>query len=346
MAARHRGHLHDRLVRSRAARSGHRAVSDWAALRPPNDCLTALHASRTTIHAPPPSKRRMDWLSDVRYGFRLFRKSPLFTLIAVGTLALGIGANAAIFSVVDAVVIRALPFADPDRVVMVWEDASFAGFPRNTPAPGNFNEWRRLNRSFEDMAAARGATASLTGDGEPEQVRGRAVTSNFFRVLGVAPQRGRTFTEDEDRAGAQGVVITHRLWQRRYGGDPSIVGRTLLMNDRRHEVIGVMPPSFVFRDREIDYWIPIHLSPAQAVDRGSHYLNVVARLKPGVTPESVRADMAAVTRRVQEQFPSSRRMDIVVVPMKEDTLGNTRLQLIVLMGAATAVLLIACANLA
>ena len=288
----------------------------------------------------------MDWLSDVRYGLRLFRKSPLFTLIAVGTLALGIGANAAIFSVVDAVVIRALPFSDPDRVVMVWEDASFAGFPRNTPAPGNFNEWRRLNRSFEDMAAARGATASLTGDGEPEQVRGRAVTSNFFRVLGVAPQRGRTFTEEEDRTGAQVVVITHRLWQRRYGGDPSIVGRTLLMNDRRHEVIGVMPPSFVFRDREIDYWIPIHFSPAQAADRGSHYLNVVARLNPGVTPESVRADMAAVTRRIQEQFPSSRRMDIVVVPMKEDTLGNTRLQLIVLMGAAAAVLLIACANLA
>ena len=288
----------------------------------------------------------MDWLSDVRYGLRLFRKSPLFTLIAIGTLALGIGANAAIFSVVDAVIIRALPFTDPDRLVMVWEDASFAGFPRNTPAPGNFTEWRRLNRTFEDMAATRGATASLTGDGEPEQVRGRAVTPNFFRVLGVSPQRGRTFTDDEDRTGAHVVVITHGLWQRRYGGDPSIVGRTVLMNDQPHEIIGVMAASFVFRNREIDYWVPIHFTPAQAVDRGSHFLNVVARLKSGVALPAVHADMQAVTRRMKEQFPSSRAMDIVVVPIKEDTLGNTRLELIVLMGAAVAVLLIACANLA
>jgi predicted permease len=288
----------------------------------------------------------MDWLSDIRYGLRLFRKSPLFTLIAIGTLALGIGANAAIFSVVDAVIIRALPFANPERVVMVWEDASFAGFPRNTPAPGNFNEWRRLTRSFEDMAATRGASASLTGDGDPAQVRGRAVTPNFFRVLGVSPQRGRTFTDDEDRTGAQVVVITHGLWQRRYGGDPSIVGRTVLMNDQRYEVIGVMPPRFVFRDRNIDYWIPIHFSPGQAVDRGSHYLNVVARLKPDVPLPAARADMADVTRRMLEQFPSSRGLDTVIVPIKEDMLGNTRLELIVLMGAATAVLLIACANLA
>src|SRR5262245_48117895 len=287
----------------------------------------------------------MDWLSDVRHGLRLFRKSPLFTLIAVGTLALGIGANAAIFSVVDAVVIRALPFADPDRVVMVWEDVTFAGFPRNTPAPGNFNEWRRLNRTFEDMAATRGATASLTGDGTPEQVRGRAVTPNFFKVLGVAPQRGRTFTDEEDRTGAQVVVITHGLWQRRYGGDPSIVGRTILMNDQRYEVIGVMPASFVFRNREIDYWVPIRFTPAQAVDRGSHFLNVVARLKPGVSLQAVKADMEAVTQRMKEQF-SDRVLDIVVVPIKEDTLGTTRLQLIVLMAAAAAVLLIACANLA
>ena len=130
----------------------------------------------------------MDLLADLRYAVRLLRKTPVFTVAAIGTLALGIGANAAIFSVVDAVIIRALPYTDPDRLVMVWEDATFAGFPRNTPAPGNFNEWRRLNRSFEDMAATRGATASLTGDGVPEQARGRRVTPNFFAVLGVAPQ--------------------------------------------------------------------------------------------------------------------------------------------------------------
>jgi len=288
----------------------------------------------------------MDWWADLRYALRLFRKSPLFTLVAVATLALGIGANTVIFSLVDAIIIRALPYADPDRVVMVWEDATFAGFPKNTPSPGNFNEWRRLNRSFTEMAATRGNSASLTGDGEPEQVFGRAVSPNFFQVLGVAPQRGRTFTDEEDTSGAQVVVISHGLWQRRYGGDPDIAGRTVLMNDRRYEVIGVMPPPFVFRSREIDYWIPIHLTAAQAVDRGSHYLNVVARLKDGVTPETLRDDLQSMARRIKEQYGDRRETNLVVVPVKEDILGNTGLELVVLMGAAAAVLLIACANLA
>ena len=288
----------------------------------------------------------MDWLSDLRYGLRLFRKSPLFTLVAVGTLALGIGANAVIFSVVDAVLIRALPYTDPDRVIALWEDATFAGVPKNTPAPGNFNEWRRLNRSFEDMAATRGATASLTGDGEPEQVLGRLVTPNFFSVLGVRPQRGRTFTDEEDRLGAQVVIISHGLWQRRYGGEPSIIGRSVLMNDKRYEVIGVMPRTFVFRDRAIDYWSPIHLSPGQAADRGSHYLNVVARLKAGITLQAMRDDTQSITRRMQEQYPGSRGLGIIALPIKEEMLGNTRIELIVLMCAAVSVLLIACANLA
>jgi predicted permease len=288
----------------------------------------------------------MDWFFDLRYGFRLFRKSPLFTTIAVATLALGIGANAAIFSVVDAVMIRALPFADPDRLVVLWEDASFAGIPKNTPSPGNYNEWRRLNRSFEDIAATRGATSSLTGDGEPEQVLGRLVTANFFSVLGVTPQRGRTFTDEEDRTGAQVVIISHGLWQRRFGGDAAIVGRTILMNDNRYEVVGVMPRSFVFRNREIDFWRPIHLSPAQAADRGSHYLNVVGRLKPGVSLAAMRDDMQAVTRQMQELYPTSRGLTIVPLPVKEDMLGNIGLELVVLMAAAVAVLLIACANLA
>jgi predicted permease len=288
----------------------------------------------------------MDWLSDLRYGLRLFRKSPLFTSIAVVTLALGIGANAAIFSVVDDVMIRALPYADPERLIVLWEDATFAGIPKNTPAPGNVAEWRRLNRSFEDIASTRGATASLTGDGEPEQVLGRRTTANFFSVLGVSPQRGRTFTEEEDRTGAPVVIISHGLWQRRFGGDPSIVGRTILMNDNRYEVIGVMPRSFVFRNREIDYWTPINLSPAQAADRGSHYLNVVGRLKAGVTLQAMRADLQSVTARMQELYPRSRGLDIIALPVKEDMLGTIGTELIVLMAAAVAVLLIACANLA
>src|SRR6185295_17980849 len=155
----------------------------------------------------------MDQLwADVRYSLRLLRKAPVFTIVAVAILALGIGANTALFAIVDAVLLRPLPYADPDRVVMVWEDSSFAGFPKNTPAPGNVLEWRQLNRSFVDIASTRGVNASLTGDGPPEQVLGRGVSPNFLAVLGVTPQLGRSITDEEDRKGAQVVMISHRLW--------------------------------------------------------------------------------------------------------------------------------------
>lgn len=287
------------------------------------------------------------FLSDVRYAFRLFRKSPVFTSVAVTTLALGIGANTAIFSVVDAVVIRPLPYPDPDRVVMVWEDVTYAGFPKNTPAPANFVDWRRLNRSFVDMAATRGTSASVTRDAAPEQILGRAVTPSFFSVLGVSPAAGRAFDETEDRDGASVVVISHGLWLRRYGGDAAVIGRKILLNDTPYTVVGVVPREFVFRNREIDYWIPIHFSPADAAERGSHYLQVVARLKPGVSVEAARSDMASVARALSAQFPDNRSVRAVVVePIKEDVLGRTGTELLVLMAAAASILLIACANLA
>src|SRR4051812_6873713 len=290
----------------------------------------------------------MDTLvADLRYSLRLLRKSPAFTAIAVATLALGIGANTAIFSAVDAVLIRPLPYADPDRVVLVWEENLAANFPRNTPAPGNYAEWLRMSRSFASLAATRGGSASLTGDGAPEQVRGRRVTPNFFDVLGVRPAIGRTFTADEDRTAAPVVVISDALWRRRYGGDRSIVGRTVLMNDNRYEIIGVMPRGFVFRDREIDYWSPIAMPPAVAASRQSHFLNVVGRLAPGVTLAAASDDMRRVAATLQQQYPNSNTgIGAVVVPAREDALGNTRIELLVLMGAAAAVLLIACANLA
>ena len=179
----------------------------------------------------------MDWLSDVRYGLRLFRKSPLFTLIAIGTLALGIGANAAIFSVVDAVIIRALPYTDPDRIVMVWEDASFAGFPRNTARAG------KLQRVAAAQSQLRGHGRHTRRDRQPHRrwragagARPGGDAELLSRPRRAAPQRGRTFTDEEDRTGAQVVVITHGLWQRRYGGDPSIVGRARV--DERPAVSG------------------------------------------------------------------------------------------------------------
>jgi predicted permease len=295
----------------------------------------------------------MDFLADVRYAIRLLRKTPVFTIAAIGTLALGIGANTTIFSLVRDVLLRPLPYQNPDEVVMVWEDRTAADFPRNTPAPGNYRDWHTMNRSFTDMAATAFAFANLTGDGTPEVVLGRRVTANFFSVLGVQPVLGRAFTAADDTSGARIVVISHALWQRRYGGDLGIVGRTISMSvervgDVRHEVIGVAPASFVFLSRDIDYWVPMQFSAEEAATRGNHYLNVVARLKAGVSVEAADSDMDAIAKRLSEQYPETNRdfSNATVVPVREQVLGDTRVQVIALMVAAAAIVLIACANLA
>ena len=294
----------------------------------------------------------MDLLADLRYAVRLLRKTPVFTVAAIGTLALGIGANTTIFSLVHTMLLRPMPYQNPDEVVMVWEDRTAAGFPRAVPAPGNYRDWRAMNRSFTDMAATAFAFANITGDGAPEIVLGRRVTANFFSVLGVQPVLGRAFTEADDTREARIVVISHALWQRRYGRDPGIVGRTISMSvervgDVKHEVIGVAPPSFVFLSRDIDYWVPMQFSPEEAATRGNHYLNVVARLKPDVTVETAASDMGAIAKRLSEQYPDSNRdLGAVVVPIREQVLGDTRVQVIALMTAAAVIVLIACANLA
>jgi putative ABC transport system permease protein len=284
---------------------------------------------------------------DVRYACRLLRKTPVFTLVAAGTLALGIGANTAMFSIVDSVLLRQLPYADPARLVMLWEDASVVGYPKNSPAPGNYMEWRQRSHSFVDVAATQPVTAILSGDGTPEQVLGRNTTASFFPVLGVSPLLGRTFTDTEDQTGAPVVVMSYALWRRHYGSDPSAIGRLILLNDSRYQVIGVMPEAFMFQSRDVDYWVPMHFTPAQAVQHSIHYLNVVARLKPGVTLSSARADMTSVSTTLQQQFPDTNsNSSTVVIPLRDDLLGNTRLELMVLMAAAASTLLIACANLA
>jgi predicted permease len=289
----------------------------------------------------------MDFVTDLRYALRLLRKTPVFTVAAIGTLALGIGANTTIFSLVQTVLLQPLPYQDPDQVVMVWEDNTPAGFPRNTPAPGNFNDWRAGNRSFTDMAATRFVFANLTMDGPPDLVVGRGVTPNFFDVLGVRPLLGRSFTPADDRTGVNVVIISHALWQRRYGGDPGIVGRTILMSDVKYEIVGVAPRSFVFLSREVDYWVPIQFAPADANTRRSHFLNVVARLKPGVSVQAADGEMRDIMRRLEAQNPESNRdVGAVVVSMREQVLGDTRIEVIALAIAAMAIVLIACANLA
>ena len=286
-------------------------------------------------------------VSDLRYALRLLRQAPGFTFVALCALALGIGANTAIFSTLSAVILRPLPYADPDRVVMVFEDATSIGFARNTPAPANFFDWRDQNHVFIDMAATRSRLRAITGDGSAEQLAGYAATSNFFSVLGVRPLIGRAFTETEDRDDAHVAVISYALWQRRYAGAADITYRTVLLDGARYQVIGVMPRDFVYRDRLRDFWIPIHVTPEFRAMRGSHFLSVVARLKPGATMVQASADMLAIANRLKQQYPNENRYTgAVVVPMKEDLLGGTRTALLVLMAAAGCVLLIACANLA
>jgi putative ABC transport system permease protein len=287
------------------------------------------------------------FIADVRYALRLLRQSPGFTFFAICALALGMGANTAIFSTLSAVILRPLPYDDPERVVMVFEDATSIGFAHNTPAPANFYDWRDQNLSFVDMAAARSRTRAVTGDGAAEQLAGFATTSNFFSVVGVHPIIGRTFTEAEDRDDAHVVVISYGLWQRRYAGAPDIVMHTILLDGANHQVIGVLPRDFVFRDRRRDFFMPIHVTPQFRTTRDSHFLNVVARLKPGVTMNQASDDMLAIANHLKQLYPDSNRYTgAIVVPIKEDLLGGTRTTLIVLMSAAGSILLIACANLA
>ncbi len=290
----------------------------------------------------------MNLVANLRYAFRQITKNPGFFALAVAALALGIGANTAIFSAVEAVLLHSLPYTQPDRLVVVWEDASFVGFAFNTPAPANYLDWQARNRVFTDMLATRFVTASLTGDGQPEQLSGKKVTPNFFDVLGVQPVWGRPFTVEEDKSQTPVVVLSYNLWRRRFGGDEAIIGRTMLMNGVPTKVVGVMPKDFFFSDRKnSDYWVPMAFTPEQWAWRQTHFLTVVARLKPGVTAEQAQQDMQRIAVELQKQYPESNaKVGAVVVPIQKDYAGDTRSGLLVLQVASLFVLLMACSNLA
>jgi predicted permease len=286
---------------------------------------------------------------DLRFGFRQLLGKPGFAVIATLSLALGIGANTAIFSLVDAVLLRPLPFHDPDRLVMVWEDAAKIGFPRNTPAPANYADWKAQNRVFEDMAAINWRSFNLTDEGEPEKVEAQAVTANLFPLLGVKPDLGRVFNGEEDQPGRNNVaVISYGLWQRRFGGDPALIGKEILLNGQKHTVIGVAPAGFQFLSKEVGLWVPAAFSPQELANRGSHYLTVVARMKPGVTLKEARADVAAITQRINRDHTTWHGFELgsVVISLREQLAGDVRPALIVLSVAVGFVLLIACANIA
>jgi putative ABC transport system permease protein len=285
---------------------------------------------------------------DLRFGLRQLLGKPGFALIAVLSLALGIGANTAIFSLVDAVLLRPLPFYQPERLVMVWEDASNIGFPRNTPAPANYADWKAQNKVFEDMAALNYGSYALTDAGEPEKVEAQGVTANFFPLLGIKPLLGRTFTQEEDQPGKDRVaLISYGLWQRRFGGDPALIGKEILLDGRKHTVLGVMPRGFQFLSKETGLWVPIAFSPRDLANRDAHYLNVVARLKPGVGLQQAQADIAAIMQRINREHQTyGYDFSAAVVSLREQLAGDVRPALLVLLVAVGCVLLIACANIA
>jgi putative ABC transport system permease protein len=284
---------------------------------------------------------------DIRYGLRALLSKPAFTIVAVLALALGIGANTAIFSVVNSVLLRPLAYPESERLVMVWEERTSLGFPADTPAPANFFDWREQQSVFEDMAAMADRAFNLTGTGEPEKIEGQRVSASFFPLFGVAPMRGRAFLPEDDMPESSPVVIIgHALWQRRFGGDEGLLNQTISLNGQPHTVVGIMPPGFDFPERN-QMWLPIAFSQDEASRRGSHYLMVVARLKQGVSLTQAQTEMSAIAARLEQQYPQTNTaLGAKVVPIHEELVGNLRPALLILLGAVALVLLIACANVA
>jgi putative ABC transport system permease protein len=288
-------------------------------------------------------------LQDIRYGIRMLAKSPGFTGFAILVLALGIAANTAIFSVADTVLVRPLPYRDTNRLVMVWEDASAFGFPEDTPAPGNFADWKSRNQVFEDIAALTFRDAfNLTGEGIPVEIRGRGVTANLFSLLGASPALGRDFRPEDDVPGAPHVtILTHGVWLRQFGGDPGVIGKEISLNGEGYIVIGVMLRGFQFPSREEELWVPAQFTKEQLANHGSHFLEVVARLKPGTSLPQANANLATIAARLAEEHPETNaKVGAYAKPLREQLSGDVRPALIVLLGAVGFVLLIACANVA
>lgn len=291
---------------------------------------------------------------DLKYGVRMLVKSPGFTAVAVIALALGIGANTAIFSVVNAVLIRALPFRSPDQLVMVWEHNRPRNRNQNVISPANYLDWRDQNSVFEQMALVFDYRTNLTGVEDPEELPSQVVEANFFDLLGVDPSLGRGFLPEEGVDGRDNVVVLGQsLWKRRFGGDPQIIGKTIKLNGRDSTVVGIAPPGFQFLIKsgsltgaQAELWMPLTFSPNARVRRG-RFMSAVARLKPGVSLADAQAEMDGIAANLEKQYVDfNTGWGVNLVPLRTQLVGAIRPALLVLLGAVAFVLLIACANVA
>jgi len=288
-------------------------------------------------------------LQDVRYSIRMLRKNPGFTLVAMIALALGIGANSAIFSVVNAILLRPLPFKDPAGLVRIWGKFDKSGIPKNWISEPELLDLKEQSQSFEDLAAYETSGANLTGTGDPVRVKMASVNASLFSILGVQARIGRTFANEEDQPGRDKVVlIADALWRSRFGSDPALVGKTLGLSGTTYTVIGIMPSGFQFPDQD-ELWIPLAIDTAHLDDRGNHGLEVVGRLKPGATPAQAQADLTNIAATLEQRYPNSYANSgwgLYPVSMLDELVGNIRPALYILLGSVGFVLLIACANVA
>lgn len=294
---------------------------------------------------------------DLRYGARMLAKNRGFAAMAIFTLSLGIGANSAIFSVINGVLLRPFSFSDPGRLVVVWERCLKQGLPRMVVSPPNFADWRAQNHVFQDMAAYRQQDFNLVGGGDPERVRGLRVSATMFSMLGVRPVLGRDFQPDEDQPGAPAaVIISYGFWQRRFGGNPAVIGQSITLGSENAAIIGVMPPGFDFpppiafrgeaRPVKVELWTQLRYG-LEMNQRSAHNLYALARLKQGVSLEQAESDLKNISERLARDFPSSNDgWDAFLAPLHEQVVGDVKTALLVLPAAVLFVLLIACANVA
>ncbi len=339
-----RAHIDDNLNAGMSAAEARRD-----AMRALGGVAQATESWRDQRHLPFVEKT----MQDVRYALRMLAKTPGFSIVAIATLALGIGANTAIFSIINAVLLEPLPFKDPARVVVLWEENSRRPGRANVVGPANYLRWLERSTSFESMGAFTAVRGNLTGTGAPQELVVHVVTTGFFETLGVTPLIGRTFTPEEGAPpGSQAAVLSHALWSTRFGGDRSIVGRTIQVGGNTVRVIGVMPPGVRLALRNgngtkpPDMWAPLALSAEMRQPRG-RFMSVVARLKPGVSIEQARAEMATIASTLEMEFPQfDTGWTARVVPLRDELAGEVKPALMVLAGAVVFVLLIACVNVA
>jgi putative ABC transport system permease protein len=284
---------------------------------------------------------------DLQYGFRVLKRKPAFTLVAIITLALGIGANTAIFSVVNRLLLSQLPYKEPDQIITLWERVSDAGAKKQKVAPANFLDWRERNQVFDEMAAVYPYGFDYTGGTEPETLRSWLVSEGFFEIFGVRALYGRTFDPEEYKVGnPRVVVIGYGLWQRRFGADPNLVGQTLQLDGEPYTVVGILPPEFRFLD-EKQMWAPKIFGDQDRRQRTGGYIDVVARLKQGATIEQASDEMNSIAAGLATEYPRTNQdTGVQLVPLPEQLVGHVRPALLVLLGAVGLVLVIACANVA